>query len=120
MRLDTLTGPVTLRTLVGITLGSQKPSPLQLPILDNGKSHHVRAGVAKRSLTVSACTDTIMTEMQHDERHARRVQAGDDRKRPHSTLDDERDAVRPRAMQEDDVENHLSSAEPSGDENRHQ
>ena len=39
-----------------------------------------------------------MTEMQHDERLARRVQAAEDRKRPGANPDDERDAVRSRAM----------------------
>ena len=49
-----------------------------------------------------------MMEMQHDERLARRVQAAEDRKRPRANAKDERDAVRPRAMQQDDVENEQS------------
>ena len=39
-----------------------------------------------------------MTEMPHDERLARRVQAAEDRKSPRANPDDERDAVRSRAM----------------------
>ena len=49
-----------------------------------------------------------MVEMLHDEGLTRRVQAA------------ERHAVRPRAMQPDDVENSQSSAEPGGDRNRDQ
>ena len=49
-----------------------------------------------------------MMEMQHDERLARRVPAAEDRKRPRVNAEDERDAVRPRAMQQDDVENEQS------------
>ena len=61
-----------------------------------------------------------MTEMQHDERLARRVQAAEDRKRPRANPDDERDAVRSRAMQDDDVEFNQSSEETSGDGNSDQ
>ena len=39
---------------------------------------------------------------------------------PRANSDDERDAVGPRAMQNDDVENIQSSAEPSGGGNRDQ
>ena len=39
------------------------------------------------------------------ERRARRVRAAEDRQRPRANTEDERDAVRPRAMQQDDVEN---------------
>ena len=42
--------------------------------------------------------EKIMTEMQHDERLARGVQAAEDRKRPRANPDDERDAVIPRAL----------------------
>ena len=56
-----------------------------------------------------------MTDMQQCERLARRVQALEDRKRPRPNPDDERDAVRPRAMQEDDVDKNQSSAVPIGD-----
>ena len=40
-----------------------------------------------------------MTDMQHDERLARRVQAAEDRQRPRANAEAERDAVRPSAMQ---------------------
>ena len=50
-----------------------------------------------------------MTEMQHDERFARRVQATKDRKSSCAYPDDERYAVSSRAMQEDDIENNQSS-----------
>ena len=40
-------------------------------------------------------------QRQHDERVARRVQAGEERRRPRADSEDERDAVRPRAMQTD-------------------
>ena len=58
--------------------------------------------------------------MQHNERLVRRVQAAEDRKRPRANPVDERDAVRPRATQEDDVQNNQYSAKTSGDGNRGQ
>ena len=56
-----------------------------------------------------------MTQMQHDERLARRVQAAEDRKRPRAKIQVERDAVRPRARPQDYVENIHSSADASDD-----
>ena len=35
------------------------------------------------------CRERIMTEMQHDERRARRAQAAKDRKRPRANAEDE-------------------------------
>ena len=60
----------------------------------------------------------LMTEKQHDERLVRRAQAVEGRKRRRPYAEGKRDAVRPRSMQQDDVENNQSSAEPGGDRNR--
>ena len=64
--------------------------------------------------------ERLMTEMKHDERLVRRVQAVDDRKRRLPNAEGKRDAVRPRSMQQDDVENNQSSEEPGIDRNRDQ
>ena len=64
--------------------------------------------------------ERLMTEMQHDERLLRRVQAVEDSKRRRPNAEGERDAVRPRSMEQDDVENNQSSAELGGDRNRDQ
>ena len=61
-----------------------------------------------------------MTNMQRDKRVAGRVQAAEDRMRPRANPEDEQDAVRPRAAQQDAVETNQSSAEPIGDRNRYQ
>ena len=66
------------------------------------------------------CRERIMREMQHDEKLARCFQAAEGRKRPRANPDDERDAVRPTAMQDDDDEHNPSSAGRSGDGNRDQ
>ena len=58
-----------------------------------------------------------MTEPQHDERLARRIRVAEDHQRPRTNPDDERVVVRPRAIQEDDVENNQSSAAPTRDGN---
>ena len=56
-----------------------------------------------------------MTDVQFDERLARRVQvAGVPQETTCGPPDDKRDAVRPSAMQQDDAEKNPSSAEPSG------
>ena len=68
----------------------------------------------------TASRERTMTEMQNDERLARRVQAAQGRRRLRANPEDEQDAAsRPRAKQQD-VENNQSSAEPGGDRNRDQ
>ena len=64
--------------------------------------------------------ERLTTEMHHDERLVRRVQAVEDSKRRRPYAEVRRDAVRPRSMQQDDVENNQSSAELGGDRNRDQ
>ena len=64
--------------------------------------------------------ERLTTEMQHDEWLARRIQAAVDRNRPRANPEDERNAVRPRAMQQDDVQSNQTSAEVSGDRHRDQ
>ena len=64
--------------------------------------------------------ERLMREMQHDERQVRRVQAVEDRKRRRPNAEGKRDAVRPRSMQQDDVENNESRVELGSDRNRDQ
>ena len=66
---------------------------------------------AQRRITPQSGEKEPRQKMQHDERLARRAHAAVDRKRPRANAEDERDAVRPRAMQQDDVEDTQSSGE---------
>ena len=66
---------------------------------------------AERRITPQRGEKEPRQKMQHDERLARRAHAAVDRKRLRANAEDERDAVRPRAMQQDDVEDTQSSGE---------
>ena len=126
--------------------GGEQPRPVQLAVRSSHggvlgpRTVYIRAGEEiKKYGTTPGCQgrgehseesqhrakrererERLTTEMQHDEWLARRIQAAVDRNRPRANPEDERNAVRPRAMQQDDVQSNQTSAEVSGDRHRDQ